>query len=237
MKKNKEIEFIAVNKLSSEVFDKPQKTSSLVPEWYKKQGKYTEDKFHVADNGNPNHTIKSCMPIFDMMTAGYTITLPADVYFEEDGAVKWSTDMLSAVESHPKSQFSEYNVPDGYKKNIAYKFIQPWIIKTPPGYSTMFVHPTYTPDLPFYTLPAIVDTDKHPIMVNFPFFLKEDFTGLIPYGTPIVQIIPFKRENWKSSSSFSEINQNDLFQFAKKKLGNRYKAFYRTKKVWEWEKI
>ena len=233
MKKNKEIKFIAVNKLSSEVFDKPQKTSSLVPEWYKKQGKYTEDKFSIADNGNPNHTIKACMPIFDMMTAGYTITLPADVYFEEDGTVKWSTDMLSAVESHPKSQFSEYNVPDGYKKNIAYKFIQPWIIKTPPGYSTMFIHPTYTPDLPFYTLPAIVDTDKHPIMVNFPFFLKEDFTGLIPYGTPIVQVIPFKRENWKSSSSFSEINQNDLFQFAKKKLGNRYKAFYRTKKVWE----
>jgi hypothetical protein len=233
MKSNKEIEFIAVNKLSYEVFDKPQKTSSLVPDWYKKQGKYADNKFSVGENGNPNHTIKACMPIFDMMTAGYTITLPADVYFEEDGTVKWSTDMLSAVESHPKSQFSEYNVLDGYKKNIAYKFIQPWIIKTPPGYSTMFIHPTYTPDLPFYTLPAIVDTDKHPIMVNFPFFLKEDFTGLIPYGTPIVQIIPFKRENWKSSSSFSEINQNDLFQFAKKKIGNRYKAFYRTKKVWE----
>jgi hypothetical protein len=233
VKKNKEIEFIAVNQLSLDVFDKPQKTSSLLPEWYKKTNKYTEAKFSLADNGNPNHTIKACMPIFDMMTAGYTITLPADVYFEEGGNIKWSTDMLTAIESHPKSQFSELDAPDGYKKDVAFKFIQPWIIKTPPGYSTMFIHPTYRPDLPFYTLPAIVDTDKHPIMVNFPFFIKEGFTGLIPYGTPIVQVIPFKRDSWKSKFSFSNKNQNDLFQFAKRKIGNRYKTFYRTIKVWE----
>jgi hypothetical protein len=233
VKKNKEIEFIAVNSISNEAFDKPQKSLSLIPEWYKKQSKYTSGKMEIGDNGNPNHTIKSCMPIFDMMTAGYTITLPADVYFEENGQVKWSTDLLGCVESHDKAQFSEFNVPDGYEKNFAFKFIQPWIIKTPPGYSTMFIHPSYHPDLPFYTLPAIVDTDKHPIMINFPFFLKENFSGLIPYGTPIVQVIPFKRENWKSKFSISSRSQEELFQFAKRKLGNRYKTFYRTKKVWE----
>lgn len=233
MKKNKEIEFIAVNELSLQVFDKPQKTSNLIPEWYKKQSKYVDGVLSVGDNGNPNHTIKACMPIFDMMTAGYTITLPADIYFEADGKIKWSTDLLNSIESHGKVQFSEYEIPDGYAKDIVLKFIQPWIIKTPPGYSTMFIHPTYRTDLPFYTLPAIVDTDKHPIMVNFPFFIKEGFTGLIPYGTPIIQMIPFKRDDWKSKFSFSKVNQNDLFQFAKKKLGNRYKTFYRTKKVWE----
>ena len=233
MKKSKEIEFIAVNELSLEVFDKPQKTANLLPEWYKKTDKYAGGKISLADNGNPNSTIKACMPVFDMITAGYTITLPADVYFETDGSIKWSTDLLTAVESHPKIQFPEFDVPDGYKKDIALKFIQPWIIKTPPGYSTMFIHPTYRPDLPFYTLPAIVDTDKHPIMVNFPFFIKEGFTGLIPYGTPIVQIIPFKRDDWKSKFSFSTVKQADLFQFAKKKIVNRYKTFYRTVKVWE----
>jgi hypothetical protein len=233
MKKHKEIQFIAVNNISNETFDKPQKTSSLIPNWYKKQSKYTEDTFSIGDNGNPNHTIKSCMPIFDMMTAGYTITLPADVYFEGNGQIKWSTDLLTCVESHDKVQFSEFNVPDGYEKNVVFKFIQPWIIKTPPGYSTMFIHPSYHPDLPFYTLPAIVDTDKHPIMVNFPFFLTEGFSGVIPFGTPIVQVIPFKRENWKSKFSVSSKSQDELFQFAKRKLGNRYKTFYRTKKVWE----
>ena len=233
MKKNKEIQFIAVNNISNETFDKPQKTSSLLPDWYKKQPKYISGKMEVGENGNPNHTIKACMPIFDMLTAGYTITLPADVYFDGNGQIKWSTDILSAVESHDKVQFSEMSTPEGYEKNIAFKFIQPWIIKTPPGYSTMFIHPTYQPDLPFYTLPAIVDTDKHPIMINFPFFLKQGFSGIIPYGTPIVQVIPFKRDNWKSKFSVSDKSQEELFQYAKRKLANRYKTFYRTKKVWE----
>ena len=233
MKKNKEIQFIAVNDISYETFDKPKKTSSILPEWYKRQPKFMSDKMEVADNGNPNHTIKACMPIFDMLTAGYTITLPADIYFDGNGNIRWSTDLLNAIESHGKVQFSEMNAPDGYIQDVAFKFIQPWIIKTPPGYSTMFIHPTYQQDLPFYTLPAIVDTDKHPIMINFPFFLKEGFSGVIPYGTPIVQVIPFKRDDWKSKFSVSDKSQEQLFQSAKRKLANRYKTFYRTKKVWE----
>lgn len=233
MKKNKEIEFIAINNISNEAFDKPIKSSSIIPEWYKKQSKFTTGKMEIGEEGNINHTIKACMPIFDMMTAGYTITLPADVYFEGSGKIKWSTDILSCIESHDKVQLNEYEIPDGYEKGVAFKFVQPWIIKTPPGYSTMFIHPSYRPDLPFYTLPAIVDTDKHPTMVNFPFFLKEGFVGTIPYGTPIAQVIPFKREDWKSKFSISNKTQDELFQFAKRKLGNRYKTFYRTRKVWE----
>lgn len=233
MKKSKNIEFIAVNNISNETFDKPQKTTDLLPAWYKKQPKFTTGKLEIGDNGNPNHTIKACMPVFDMMSAGYTITLPADIYIEENGRVKWSTDLLASIESHDKVQFSEFDVPDGYIKDVAFKFIQPWIVKTPPGYSTMFIHPTYRPDLPFYTFPAIVDTDKHPIMVNFPFLLKEGFVGLIPYGTPIAQLIPFKRDDWKSKFSISSKTQEELFQYAKRKLANRYKTFYRTKKVWQ----
>jgi hypothetical protein len=96
----------------------------------------------------------------------------------------------------------------------------------------MFIHPTYRPDLPFYILPAIVDTDKHPLIINFPFFIKEGFTGVIEFGTPMVQAIPFKRDNWESKTSFSNISQEELFQGAKRKLGNRYKTFFRSVKVW-----
>jgi hypothetical protein len=53
-------------------------------------------------------------------------------------------------------------------------------------------------DLPFQTLSAIVDTDKHDVPTHFPFFMKHGFEGKIPVGTPIVQIIPFKRQEWKS---------------------------------------
>jgi hypothetical protein len=72
-----------------------------------------------------------------------------------------------------------------------------WTIQTPAGYSTMFFHPTGYTDLPFMTLSGVVDTDKHGIPINFPFLLKEDFVGVIPRGTPIVQFLPFKRTDWK----------------------------------------
>ena len=47
-------------------------------------------------------------------------------------------------------------------------------------------------------MPGIVDTDKYVSPVNFPFILNDiKFTGLIPAGTPIAQVIPFKRDSWK----------------------------------------
>lgn len=47
-------------------------------------------------------------------------------------------------------------------------------------------------------MPGIVDTDKYASPVNFPFILNDiKFTGLIPAGTPIAQVIPFKRDSWK----------------------------------------
>jgi hypothetical protein len=43
---------------------------------------------------------------------------------------------------------------------------------------------------------GIVDSDKYHGAGNIPFFLKEEFEGLIPKGTPYAQIIPIKRAEW-----------------------------------------
>ena len=43
-----------------------------------------------------------------------------------------------------------------------------------------------------------VKTSDFPFLkILFPFFIKEDFIGIIPAGTPIVQIIPVKRDFWE----------------------------------------
>jgi hypothetical protein len=235
---SKNIQFIASNKKSLEAFDPPIPAKKILPEWYKEQGKYTGPKINYGDNGNPNHTIKACMPVFDIMTAGYIVTMPADVNFTrnlENGGIDtvWSTDLIRCIESHPVSQYDKFSVPEGYDQT-ALKIIQPWIIKTPPGYSCMLIQPSYRSDLPFYVLPAIVDTDKHPLPINFPFFIKNNFEGIVEYGTPIMQIIPFKRENWKSSVSVDLRDEaEEIWQKARRKLGNRYKTFYRTIKNWD----
>jgi hypothetical protein len=72
----------------------------------------------------------------------------------------------------------------------------PYSFKTPKGYSVLFSQPFNRYDLPFTTLSAIIDTDDAVIRGRIPFFIKKDFEGIIPAGTPIAQIIPFKRDEW-----------------------------------------
>ena len=57
-------------------------------------------------------------------------------------------------------------------------------------------HPFNRFDLPFTTLSGIIDADGILARGNIPFFIKEGFEGIVKQGTPIFQIIPFKRENW-----------------------------------------
>jgi hypothetical protein len=69
----------------------------------------------------------------------------------------------------------------------------------PVGYSAIITHPLNRHDLPFTTLTGIVDGG---IVLsglgNIPFYIKKNFEGIIPAGTPIMQIIPFRQENWSS---------------------------------------
>jgi hypothetical protein len=237
---NPKIEFIADTKAYSVIFDKPEPAKNFIPEWYKKtRSNFPGDFMERLDkqSGNPGRTVKACMPVFDMITAGYIITIPAEVYVNPNSGpapeTMWSVDNFSAIESHSNEQFKEMKLDSSFYET-AIKFSNPWIIKTPPGYSCMFIQPSMRDDLPFQIVPAIVDTDKHPVPINFPTFFKKDFEGIIPLGTPIVQIIPFKRESWSSEYSYNETKEDSSaeFQMAKRKFQNRYKTFFRAKKEW-----
>jgi hypothetical protein len=170
------------------------------------------------------------------MTLGYYILLGADVHVKrnEDGSssLSWpiSTKM---VYGHSIEQASTFKIDKSYEQNIL-KWWNPWIIKTPKGWSTMFITPMHRDDLPFTLLPGIVDTDEFTLSVQFPFFIKKDFEGLIPEGTPIAQVIPFKRSSWKSifsSQPFSKTQFN--LQKHSVHYSNRYKTTSWKKKVYK----
>ena len=83
------------------------------------------------------------------------------------------------------------------------KFHNKWLIKTPPGYSCLFIKPMNRMEERFEIIPGIVDTDEYINLINFPFILrKRDEQFLIKKGEPMVQVIPFKREPWKKWSGF-----------------------------------
>lgn len=235
------VEFIAANEEHFIAFDPPTPAYKLIPEWYKKmQTNLFDPENMVLDNntGNAARSIKACMPVFDIISAGYIVTLPADIYVAEPGLTgemnaSWSTDTLKPLDFHHTDQFSEYPVSDEHYK-LAVKFNNPWIIKTPPGYSTLFIQPSLREDLPFTVVPAIVDTDKHPSSINFPTFFKKDFRGILPYGMPVIQAIPFKREDWTHVAKFYSNGESEKeWQMAKRKILGRYKHFYRSIKSWK----
>jgi hypothetical protein len=167
---------------------KPIPASRAVPDWYRKMDG-TQEKIH---------SVKKCVPFLDALTSGYIITLPVDVEWDPDWVTfKPTHSEIEVVSRHHTSQTDGMEVPEGFSA-IPHKWINQWHIKTPKGYSCLFIHPLNSPNLPFYSFSGVVDTDKHPVVINFPFILKRDFKGVIPAGTPLIQIIPFKRDDWES---------------------------------------
>lgn len=184
------------NSVPKEYYPVPAK--KILPDWYKDMSSYIRGKKEIFTEeaaGVTSSTIKKCMPVFDALTAGYIIPLPCDVYvFQENGApaFKWP-DQIAYVGKHAASQLGGHPASTGFPPA---KFINTWIIKTPPGYSCMFIPPMHHGNV-FKVLEGIVDTDTYHGAVEFPFQLNDvSWEGLIPAGTPMVQVIPFKRESW-----------------------------------------
>jgi hypothetical protein len=94
----------------------------------------------------------------------------------------------------------------------------------------MACHPVNRYDLPFITLTGVVDSDIAMSPGNLPFFIKKDFEGIIPKGTPIVQIFPFKRDDWKSQEDMSLVEEGKKETLLALRLAFGYYKSYVWKK-------
>lgn len=143
-------------------------------------------------------TYKNCVPVFDAMTAGYAFQTITDIHIsEEDGKPILSynyKEFPNWIET--RSEMANFAHPDHYYKDH-FAWQHPWSVGTPSGWSALYVHPLNRLDLPFFTLSGIIDSDKINSTGRMPFFIKKGFSGVIPAGTPFVQIIPIKRESWE----------------------------------------
>ena len=112
---------------------------------------------------------------------------------------------------------------------VLMKFINPWIIKTPEGWSTIFKNPPNEWSNDICLIEAIVDTDTYHSYVNLPYVWTGNQKGewLIPRGTPLLQVIPFKREETKYE--IKNINYDDYMKVQNKLsslLYDRYKKLF-----------
>ena len=115
------------------------------------------------------------------------------------------------------------------------KILNPWTVRTPPGYSCLFMSPVLNQNDYFYTISAIVDTDTFNDKINFPVLINGDkynkFNKVFESGTPLVQIIPFKRESWQHSVVKHKIDWQFINSYFTK-LWNKYKKFSWNRKKW-----
>jgi hypothetical protein len=193
-----------------------------IPDWYK--------KVEVAKFPNARSplvkTVKNCMPFLDALTTGYIIETTQDLRVTiENGQSVFQWNVKSDDVLYIAKRDTHYvPTPTGYYED-AYVWSLPNVIKSPKSYSLLLTHPLNRTDLPFFSLSGIMDADSGVGSGNYPFFLKEGFEGIIPTGTPIVQVIPFKRENWEGehSESLNKVIQKQTF------LTNRvFKDWYKN---------
>jgi hypothetical protein len=206
---SKNINFRARSKTEFDVQIKPYPAVKQLPQWFLDMKPYSDSDPAYPQDGKlhfrgraANSTFKKCTPLLDGMSAGYIIPLWTDVMVEQENEIPliyWKTYKDVFVRHGENS--GDIVPPPGYQ-NIVYKYLNCWIPQTPKGYSCLITSPIGHHDLPFKAIPAIVDTDRSTLELIFPMWVKTGFEGIVEKGTPIAQIIPFKRDDWDSTFDY-----------------------------------
>jgi hypothetical protein len=225
------VEWQPMNREAIEESIPPQPAKQYMPEWYKRMPPfYTGNRPSFnSDAHQANSTEKLCMPFFDTFVTGYIQETWTDILVENDGAggikIHQASPRLALFgirEDRPHKHF-----PEGYLNLHTHWFTQ-WEPKTPKGWSSLYMHPMNHWDLPFYTMNGVLDTDRWWIGGGLPFFLKENFEGIIPKGTPMYQVVFFKRENWKSK--YADFDEKEFRKLDTKVRSYMHSGFKRN--IW-----
>ena len=203
----KKIKFIAISELTHNLKEKPKPSKLHIPNWYKKAPAYffngkkeKNARIITGNNRQKNLTFKHCMPLIDGMNAGYIIELQCDIQCTIDNngqfLLEWlPNDNIFSTHGDNTEFITE---PFGYHKRVV-KYHWNILPKTPKGYSCLIMKPLAHNDLKLHAVPAIVDTDTNNQSFDIPMWVAKDYKGVIKKGTPLAQIIPFKRDDWSSS--------------------------------------
>lgn len=216
----------------------PIPTQSVIPQWYKDADRFAKmpngeywkapkevcpfPKEGTVDDYGKIPTWKACPAIMDAFMTGYVLKTPCDITFFKNNSgiidVKVSDSRYKdfVTQRPPMPQFEH---PKGFYQHH-FAWMPDWGLKLPDGYSALFIGPMNRFDLPFLNTTGVVDSDKVEILGSFPFFIADGWEGTIEAGTPFLQVIPFKRENWKH-----EVEILDQYKIYDKMVNNA--NFYR----------
>lgn len=206
------IKFISNNPLVTEKSNSvPEPSIKNIPEWFLKTDRYAKDSNgnnYIGPDGGKIPTWKACPAIYDILGTGYMLKTPCDIEFIETG-----DGLLAKIHNVIHYNFIQYRQPmPGFKNPPGYReshfaWYSDWAPLVPDGYSVLYSQPFNRFDLPFLNTSGIVDNDKVSIPGTMPFFIREGWSGTLPAGTPFMQLLPFKRDDWESEHEFLDEKQ------------------------------
>lgn len=187
------------------------KSREKIPAWYKE-----------ATGGTSG--LKRCYGLGDYIKVGYTIPLWAKLDIRLpiskldkgwDARYDLINPRLYELEMLEEYQFQEHFSREALlgnqfpaeqagkcpvaaiksRENSSYlKLTNPWLFKTAPGYSTLFIHPQWEPNDKYHVMSGVVNTDYyHHCNVVINITTSSEFS--IKEGTPMLHAIPFKRSD------------------------------------------
>lgn len=194
----------------------PVPASKFWPEWFKNQkgGNWEPgmEKNGTSFDGSRQdgyQTVKSCPAVLDVLNMGYVIPLWCDYKVKRieknencPQGIVWRMpagpfNNMFGASTHPHEQMDAWPFPPDTFEGT-FKLLNPWGVKTPPGYSCYVCAPHYNKHPNLEVLNGVIDTDiYHELHVNTWFSAPIDEEVVLPIGMPIVQIIPFKREDYQ----------------------------------------
>ncbi len=241
-RKSNKIQF-ATTKGNLTKYPHPTVAYKNLPKWFR--------KLKPSEPNKPlnQSTAKRCIPLLDAMSQGYIIPAWEDIYvnvsYVDEGKSKEKSltiafpsehieyadgRMVGPLDTHPWEQVGDGCDAGRFELGKAIgKLISPWVIKTPKGWSCYFKSPAnnFSNDLRLFE--GVVDTDNYFSPVNFPFFWSGNEVGefLIPKGSPLVQVIPFKRETLSCSVGEDTFDfPTNIDDLAKTLLFDKYKRLF-----------
>jgi hypothetical protein len=217
MGKKRVVKFESVHEAYPDVLV-PSKTT--VPKWYK-------DEKHPGDLLS---TFKKCTPFLESMLAGYEVLLPVDILVTQTNTgarIDWRQQDrdFRMVGFRLNESVDRIPTPHGYQKDSFYWHF-PVCFELPVGYSALITQPINRFELPFQTLSVVIDGGYTLVPeARVTFFLREGFEGIIPQGTPIAQVIPYKNDNWVAEKTQGLVKKGEM---SRKKSDSVYNGWYKN---------
>lgn len=181
------------------------------PEWY--------EKLQMGDAG-----IRRCSGLSDFLRSGYTIPMWAEIsirppinklnpnwdtkynissstMFQLGELTEKEKDYYFSDESVARNQFNFSQTGEcpmsndrKLKTSNYIKLLNPWLIKTAPGYSSLLLGIQWEPNQNYQVMAGVINTDYYH-HANIVLNVKGDNEFVIKEGTPLYHVIPFKRED------------------------------------------